>query len=186
MAQRYSELTREAILRGAAATLRTDPAAGMAEIATAAGIGRATLYRYFATREELLAELARFSASESLRVLAEAGVDSPNLPLPETLARAVRALLTTGRAYWALSPRHASLWPEEEQVGWWIQEFVARAQEAGSLRTDIPADQLGALLGTLIAGSLTYEPLVSLGVEDAASAIVTLFLTGAASPEKAD
>lgn len=39
-------------------TLLSNPSAGMSEIAEAAGIGRATLYRHFKTRESLIKKLA--------------------------------------------------------------------------------------------------------------------------------
>jgi AcrR family transcriptional regulator len=46
-----------AILDAAADTLAVNPGAGMGEIATAAGVGRATLYRHYETREDLVAAI---------------------------------------------------------------------------------------------------------------------------------
>lgn len=50
--------TRRAILDAAAAILATSPAASLGDIASAAGVGRSTLHRYFADRTELLHALA--------------------------------------------------------------------------------------------------------------------------------
>lgn len=49
--------TRDEILAAAQRHLNVDPRASMAVLAAAAGVGRATLHRHFASREELLHEL---------------------------------------------------------------------------------------------------------------------------------
>lgn len=48
---------RERILRGAARRFATHPRATLSEVATEAGVSRATVYRYFASRGELLEAL---------------------------------------------------------------------------------------------------------------------------------
>lgn len=50
--------TEEAIAEAGIRTLMSNSAAGMSEIAIAAGIGRATLYRHFKSREALIKKLA--------------------------------------------------------------------------------------------------------------------------------
>lgn len=170
--------TREAILRAASSALRTHERAGMADIATASGVSRATLYRHFATREKLLLEMGRFAAEESVRALDAANIDA--VPAAEGLARMTRALLTVGREFWVVSRHHSRLWPEEESVRDRMRALADRGQREGVLRTDLPGEQLAALHGSLVLGALSVEPLSRLGVEDATDAIVRLFLEGAA------
>jgi AcrR family transcriptional regulator len=50
--------TRDIVLNAAARVLSHNQGASLSEIADAAGVGRATLYRYFPTREELIRELS--------------------------------------------------------------------------------------------------------------------------------
>ncbi|NRQ32811.1 TetR/AcrR family transcriptional regulator [Nonomuraea sp. NN258] len=168
--------TRDAILRAAASALRTHERAGMADIAAAAGVGRATLYRHFANREDLLVELGRFAAEESIRVIDAARIDG--VPVREGLARMVRALLTVGREFWVVSRHRAQLWPEEEEVGVRLRVLAERGQRDGLLRADLPADHLSTLLGSLVLGALSIPPLSELGVEDATDTIVSVFLDG--------
>jgi AcrR family transcriptional regulator len=60
--------TRTAILDAAAVELARDPAASIGRIATTAGVGRATVHRYFADRAQLQATLV----SDSWRLLHDA------------------------------------------------------------------------------------------------------------------
>lgn len=50
--------TRQAIIDAAITVLASDPGASLADIAAAAGVGRTTLHRYFAERQDLLSTLA--------------------------------------------------------------------------------------------------------------------------------
>ena len=56
---------REAILMSAASFLAENPAAQMRKIAAAAGVSRATLYRHFQSREELIRELQTAAVDEA-------------------------------------------------------------------------------------------------------------------------
>ena len=56
--------TRDAIIDAAFAVFSKDPSAALSEVATLAGVGRATLHRHFASREELIRQLAKIANEE--------------------------------------------------------------------------------------------------------------------------
>ena len=80
--------------------LSRNPGASLAEIAVAAGVGRATLHRYFPTRDELLRSLALTAIAEMDAAAEEATRDA------ETYGDALRATL---EALIPLSTRHGFL-----------------------------------------------------------------------------
>src|SRR3954447_2757467 len=57
------------IVEVAARLLGSDPGAGMADVATAAGVSRATVYRHFPTREALIAAIQAQAIEDSERAL---------------------------------------------------------------------------------------------------------------------
>ena len=63
--------TRDAIVEAAFDVLSRDPSAALAQVAERAGVGRATLHRHFATREDLVRALA-LTAIEEMDAAAEA------------------------------------------------------------------------------------------------------------------
>ncbi|MGX7828642.1 TetR/AcrR family transcriptional regulator [Actinokineospora sp. 24-640] len=70
--------TRRAILDAAVSVLTADPAASLADIASAAGVGRTTVHRYFPERADLIAALSR-SAWDQVTMATERArvVDGP-------------------------------------------------------------------------------------------------------------
>src|SRR5215213_8557214 len=104
------ERVSAAILESAAAVLADREQASMADVSEAAGVARATLYRYFPTREALLEAIAERALHESGARLDEAGLD--RVPVAEGFARAVRALVGVGDYFVVLvreraGPAHA-------------------------------------------------------------------------------
>ena len=56
--------TRDAIIEAAFQVLNKNPGAALADIAARAGVGRATLHRHFASRDDLVRALAKIAARE--------------------------------------------------------------------------------------------------------------------------
>jgi len=86
--------TRRAILDAASTVLTTNPAASLADIAAAAGVGRSTLHRYFPERTELLRSLAMH-----VHALSNAAIDraEPTRGAPlDALRRVVETQLDLG------------------------------------------------------------------------------------------
>ena len=96
--QALQQRVAAAILDGAAQIFAVQgEQASMNDVAEAAGVARATVYRYFPNREALLDELARAAVSDVDARLASARIDevSPE----EGIARAVRALVDVGNSF---------------------------------------------------------------------------------------
>jgi TetR/AcrR family transcriptional regulator, mexCD-oprJ operon repressor len=167
-----------AILDGAARILAVEgEQASMNDVAAAAGVARATVYRYFPNRQALLDELARAAVSEADEGLASARIDevSPE----EGVARAVRALVDVGDSFVLLARERVRSDPErfERRVIQPLRELFERGQAAGDIRPDIASARLTESLIGLIVGVLTSTP--PLGKEDIIATITGLFLDGA-------
>jgi TetR/AcrR family transcriptional repressor of mexCD-oprJ operon len=167
-----------AILDGAARILAVQgEQASMNDVAAAAGVARATVYRYFPNRQALLDELARAAVSEADEGLASARIDE--VPPEEGVARAVRALVDVGDSFVLLARERVRSEPErfERRVTQPLRELFERGQAAGDIRPDIASALLTESLIGLIVGVLTSTP--PLGKEDIIATITGLFLDGA-------
>lgn len=109
--QRQSELTRELILRTVAGLLEEGEASELAvpEVARRSGVSLRTIYRYFPTREELIA-----AAGEWI------GVNLLDATIPSTLAEIPRVYA-----------ENAALWDEHPR----LVETMALSRGANSLRS---------------------------------------------------
>jgi len=150
----------------------------MNEVAAAAGVARATLYRYFPTRERLLQDLITTATAEAADRLAEADLDA--VPVTEGIARVARVVAAGGSKYAALVSQlgPANAGREQEQITTMIDGLLRRGIDDGTFRGDITAGELTFLLGSLLQAAARLAAERQAGVEKAAALITTVFLHG--------
>ena len=145
--------TRDRILAAAAELLARDTGASLARVSAAAGVGRTTVHRYFATREDLIEALA----VESMRAVRDVFIDCrlDDGSVPEVLARIADAVLPlaaelryldTAQGAWEL-PEVRRVW---DAIVDDLDRLVERGQRDGDLRADVPA----ALVVNVFVGAL--------------------------------
>ena len=176
--QALQERVAAAILEAAARVLAVGgEQASMNDVAAAAGVARATLYRYFPSRQALLDELARVAADQAGARLASARVDE--LAAEEGVRRAVRALIEAGDPFTVVARERVRPDPEqfEQRVLEPLRRLFERAQAAGEIREDIPKTWLTDALVGLVVSVLSSRPV--LGREDTIAVVSALFLDGA-------
>lgn len=170
-----------AIVEGAMRVLADRPGASMTEIAEASGLGRATLYRHFRSRADLVRAIQRHALDA-----AGAAVDACDLgehPAPVALEKAIAALVGVGDRYRVLG-REASLDPSllERQftVARPLLETIRRGRRAGELRADLPAAWMLASMANLLVLALREISAGRLGAGDAVHIVTTTLLDGIA------
>ena len=151
--------------------------ASMADVAAAAGMARATVYRYFPNREALLEALGRLAVEEAGERLQAGRLQE--IPVPDAFERAVRALVAVGDYFVVVSRENAR--PDPAEFERQSRHAAARTGRAGSvlgeMRDDLPASWLmESLIGIVVSGLQTRP---SLGVEDTVAGVTSLFLDGA-------
>jgi len=167
-----------AILDGAARIFALQgEQASMNDVAAAAGVARATVYRYFPNREALLDALAAAAVGAVETRLTSARVDE--VAPEEGIARVVRALVGLGDSFVLLAREQPRSDPErlERVLTQPLRRLFERGQADGEIRDDITSARLTDALIGLLVGVLTSTP--SLGVDDMTATITGLFLDGA-------
>jgi TetR/AcrR family transcriptional regulator, mexCD-oprJ operon repressor len=154
-------------------------AVSMTEIAARSGVGRATLYRYFPTRDVLMVELQRVAVQDVGHGLRAANLDA--IDVPAALERAVRVVLSVGHQYAVVVREHVPVSREvaDELVRDPIRGVLARGQAEGLLRPDCTPGWLEDMFVGLIDAGL--EQIVRRGADMDATArmVVGAYLEGA-------
>ena len=125
-------------------------AATMSEIAERAGIGRATLYKYFASIEAILLAWHERQIAGHLKQLVRARDEagSPEEAL-EAVLSAVAQISRESRSHHDgeladFLHRDKQVAAAEQQLRKLIRDLVAAGQKRGEVRNDIPAEELAA------------------------------------------
>jgi AcrR family transcriptional regulator len=137
-----ADAPRDRLLRAAAATWAADPSAPLDAVARAAGVGRATLHRHFASR----ADLMRAVALDGIAALAhslEAAELAARTP-EQALSTLIDVLVPFGdRLHFLLVTGDligdADVEAAEAQVDAPIRWVLDRAAAGGVLRADVPS-----------------------------------------------
>lgn len=176
--QALQQRVATAILEAAASALAASgDRASMSDVAAAAGVGRATVYRYFPNRQALLDELADLAVTAAGERLAASRIDE--IAVGDGVTRAVRALVDVGDLFIVLARERLRPQPGfERQVSGPLRRLLERGQETGEVRDDIPSAWMTESLVAMVASVLSSDP--ARGRDDTVAAITSLFLAGAA------
>lgn len=133
--------------------LAKNPKASLNDIAEAADVGRATLFRYFKSRKQLIREL--IDEAERRIDSATRPILEKNLDTGETLEQIIRALVPIGASFHFLSSEsiHSDTGGIETIYNTQLllmKELSARLKADGVVAPDIPGAWVAAVLDNLI------------------------------------
>ena len=130
---------KEAIIDAAIDTLARNPGASLSEIASRAGVGRASLHRHFASRGDLVTAITVRCMDEIDAATDEAVADAHTAR--ERLSRMLEAIIPLGDRYHFLATEtfdDASLQARHEADLEWLGSLVDELKEEGEMAPDVP------------------------------------------------
>lgn len=154
---------RRALLEAAAEALAQNPGASMVEVAQAARLTRATLYRHFSSRGQLIEAMRAELLDRARQAIIDARLDEGSAL--EALRRAVDALIPLGLRFRALLAEGADLDPrfarERAELLAPLRDVIRRGQEDGVIRGDLPAVWVLTMMAATLAAAVRTSPVAS-------------------------
>ncbi|MEZ0114474.1 AcrR family transcriptional regulator [Catenulispora sp. EB89] len=167
----------EAVLTTGARMLAEDPGASMASIAAEAGVDRRTLYRRFASREELLEAVYEARLEAIGQAIEDARLREA--PVAVALHRYVENIIEVNRTWpvdLALMLGTEDVRRRRDAYVAEVDTFLQRATDEGLLRAGFPDGWIGDLLPALM--KLVVQRLPELSRGQAADVVVDTLLRG--------
>ena len=171
--------------------LADDRGAGMADVAAAAGLARATLYRHFPTRDDLVAAIRAQAYDEAGAAIAACRLEEG--PASDALRRLIEALVAVGDRYRFLQneaegePAGAPRSKREDRLREPVLAMIQRGQANGEFARDLTPRWVARTLGALIPVALRAIEEGELSSKDAASTVYRTTLRGLSKgPSKKD
>jgi AcrR family transcriptional regulator len=151
---------RRALLEAAAEALAQNPGASMTDVARAAKLTRATLYRHFGNRAELIDAMRSELLERARLALIDARLDEGSAL--DALRRAVDALVPLGLRFRAILAEGNVLDPEfvreRAELLAPVLRVIERGQRDGALRADVPATWVLTVMAATLAAAVGTSP----------------------------
>ncbi|WP_445365179.1 TetR/AcrR family transcriptional regulator [Microbulbifer sp. ANSA001] len=175
--------SRARLIEAGKELLMKNPKASLKEVAEVAGVGRATLYRHFETREELILEIARECFKLTSQVLRPIYTDC-KLSAREKVRRGLEALMPLADSYHFL----LSLWNiaegDLEVLAYYGQQLddltslIEQAQKDGDIRKDLSIEWISSMIDAQVYSAWWLIGQGQASVEQAAGFAVTSLFEG--------
>lgn len=179
-----AQRNRAALLAAAADVLAVAPQASLSEVATRAGLGRATLYRHFDSRDALRAAIREEALSRAAAALA--GADLTGCDVREALRRAAAALVPLGMRFRILLIEGADADPDfvaaRQQALAPLWSVLAKGIEAGELTGTKTTAWHGMVLAGLLVTAVRAAEAGLIDTDEAGRLVADTFLDGFGSP----
>jgi AcrR family transcriptional regulator len=154
------ERHQRALLAAAADVLARDPDSSMADVAQAANLTRATLYRHFSNRQSLLDAIQAEALTRASEALFGCRLDDGNAL--EVLRRVIGALGKHGMRFRIIlmkaSDASARFLTQRDQVLAPVVEVVKRGQREGDIRADLSAEWIVTAMASLLIAAVRASP----------------------------
>ncbi|HEX4759818.1 MAG TPA: helix-turn-helix domain-containing protein [Thermoleophilaceae bacterium] len=143
------------ILESAIHVFAIDPNAGMNDVAAHAGVGRATLYRHFPSREDLMAAIKAQAREEAVTAVERCPLDEGSAL--DAIESIVREVIELGDRY-----RFITTWREDgevdqeprERISAALRTAVERGQRRGEITRGIPPEWAVTVIRSLMLAAL--------------------------------
>jgi AcrR family transcriptional regulator len=133
----------DAILTAARDVLAQDAAAGLTTIAERAGVHRATLYRHFPTREDLIAELHEAYLADAAAAVLETDAEADDLWAElEAATRRIYEVHISWRAYAWAPPYSAQTRAQQPELVALLSTLFGGLQRQGLVRQNLSVLEL--------------------------------------------